>query len=428
MKFFQTNLSMTYKDDWEIIKNSTKSLAAATVDSSVALIQDVQNVSTSLYANTINNFAKKEDWQEAFSTFWEKAWSKQGGVSDMLIDLANETFVDIFLSRAPDERRIISDHVSIEEYKQIKEIISTFKIGKVNFKKEVLQSNFKMTNERVYHSNSAIDRILDAGPLLYSNMFDVAFVISKRNTDAKDGPASVKKTIVFLKNKLDLNSDVESEVRNELFNISNFSARCSAVTIPLAQLQTTPTKFLEHSIERAGTFVNFDNSSSITIDMDANLYFLDFFQSLAGHRPNYGYSFSGSKVWSDTPAQAANLIGNSDYILDLVVSSRSLGSFHALKYNPTTEAGDWANICYVFQDVRFLGTGPVKFSRDSNAIFSCTFDFIFRSLETIYKSNQGVKAINNNDVILNQRLTISDSGLGRQAIVDTKAGKNLYRS
>ncbi len=439
---------MTYKDDVNILRNMGRVVGALAVDTPVATVQDALNITASLYANSVNNVADDKEWSKRFSTFWSDAWKQEGGVKDILIDGGLELFSDITGYRLNPDSSIFKEGIGKyfkneswrDPAKRLLTRISTnepdneidaqlnSKISP-HFKLRVFQpslnkffdrapfpANSETKIPRVTSINSAVSDIFDAGPLLFSNMFDVAFILNKKpNADVKDIPQ--KDVVLFLKNVNNTTKPFETtKVQKDVLS-SDFSVRVASVSIPFPTQTTFQTKVLGNTMERPTSTIEFDNLARLSIDMDANLYYLDLFNGLAGHGSG-SYLNSSGKYSSIDHTAMANLLGSPYYELCIAATSRTLHRYSKYQYNPVSESGDHSNICYIFRDVKFLGGSKIEFNKSGASTVQGEFEFIFRTVDPIYKTSEKVERDSKKNDILRvaENNFISEEGITRGSI------------
>lgn len=455
---------MTYKDDVNLLQDAGKVLGVLAVDTNVSVIQDTANVSASLFANLVNNVeTDDEKWKKRFENYWKDAWGNEGGIKDILINGGLELFSDVTGYRLNTKSSIfeegIEKYFENESWKDATKRLLT-KNGEVNSKVNIryrdtavysdhsfgaLLRNLRVVygrpSERLFipstdkffdnpplpvnsekkiprssNLNSAVSEIFDAGPLLFSNMFDVAFILNKKpNADVVDIPQ--KNAVLFLKNVNDISNHLETtKVQNEVLT-SDFSVRVASVSIPFPVQSTFQTKVLETSMERPTSKIEFDNQARLSIDMDANLYYLDLFNALAGHRAGSYLNSTGQYSNIDS-ISATNILGSPYYELSIAVTSRTLHMYSKYKYNPAAEGEDHSNICYIFRDVRFLGGSKIEFNKTSSGNVQADFEFIFRTVDPIYKTSETIKRDTKKDDILRVGggTLISEEGFIRSSI------------
>lgn len=221
---------------------------------------------------------------------------------------------------------------------------------------------------------SPVNAMLAAGPDKYSNQYSVYISRKKRGTTEEEefntswlfSPQNA-----FESEKSSNKSRLDGIIQNSE-NCLDLDVRAVNVEIPLPKSQTSQFSFFNTSIELTNTKLAFQNKSSLTLEMDNKLFYLDAIQELAGHK-NYVRTDADKEDYKN----GKNLFINTsnEYVLNLYVISNVLGTAN---YIHNAEK----NLTFKFEDIKFLGNeSEIKFDKSAN-IIECTFPFIFFDLKT----------------------------------------------
>lgn len=271
--------------------------------------------------------------------------------------------------------------------------------------KEVSNLNFTEPNpfenptNLIFNKN--IQKMIDAGPDLFSNSFDTFLLVED------------KKGNKFFPLKKDYLKFLPVPMESFLDNFNEISIRNSKISIPQRLNATYDQKFLNQSITKVSHSVEFENKAELSLDLDSNLLIIDLMNNLV-NLPNWickvedsdgELSFTNKQEFEDGDyskffATSYNR-GNGNLQLDVVVNSRSFKPLHHAFYNPNYET-DVNNILYIFQNVRFLGTDSISFDRASWSLQNKSFPFVFSNLFEVYKvtSDLATKDSNKNGIIV----------------------------
>lgn len=332
-------------------------------------------------------------------------------------------------------RRRLSRSKQTKEYAFYNETTTDKK--KIDFKvKENLALRLSETGSEHYknreriRNNPFITDLLNAGPNLNANMFDVYLRFNSEPSHSlvekkKNGSGlNTLKPPVKDKNKpqepegitpdnssavsymyfipvLNVDSKGKSKTVQSLAMASTFmdiyslSVRTASVTVPMLKRESESIKVLNTSVEVPSNKVMLNLEGSLSIDCDANAYVNDMFLALAGLQRDGKYR-DGNQL-KDTlgdmfdrtkgqyPFQSAAKLGFEMTTVDLVVSAHSLSPYNDKTYNPGG-GGFFSNILYVFEDVRFLGNGSdITFNPENSSSQSLDIPFIAKRLNTYYK-------------------------------------------
>ena len=266
-------------------------------------------------------------------------------------------------------------------------------------KKEV--SNIDFTSKNPVHNpvsltfNKNVQKMIDAGPDLFTNSFDTFFLVENKK-DNKFSPLQISN----LKFK-------PIPMESFLDNFNEISIRNSKISIPQRLSGTYDQKFLNESITKVNHAIEFENKAELSLDLDSNLLVIDLINNLT-NLPNWicqikdndgAFNFDSKQSFSENDAQffaTSYNKGSGNLQLDIVVNSRSFNIIHSAFYNPNKET-EVNNILYIFQNVRFLGTDSISFDRTSWSLQNKSFPFVFSSLFEVYKVTSDLKIDSNNN-------------------------------
>ena len=265
-------------------------------------------------------------------------------------------------------------------------------------KKEI--SNIDFTSKNTFANpvslafNKNVQKMIDAGPDLFTNSFDTFFLVENKK-DNKFSPLQ----IYNLKFK-------PTPMESFLDNFNEISIRNSKISIPQRLSGTYDQKFLNESITKVNHAIEFENKAELSLDLDSNLLVIDLINNLT-NLPNWickiqdndgEFNFDSKQSFSENDAQffaSSYNRGSGNLQLDIVVNSRSFNIIHSAFYNPNKET-EVNNILYIFQNVRFLGTDSISFDRTSWSLQNKSFPFVFSSLFEVYKVTSDLKIESDN--------------------------------
>ena len=271
-------------------------------------------------------------------------------------------------------------------------------------KKEV--SNIDFTSKNTFANpvsltfNKNVQKMIDAGPDLFTNSFDTFFLVESKGENSSFSP--LKATHLKF---------VPTPMESFLDNFNEISIRNSKISIPQRLSGTYDQKFLNESITKVNHAIEFENKAELSLDLDSNLLVIDLINNLT-NLPNWickvqdndgKFTFDSKQSFSEENAQffaTSYNRGSGNLQLDIVVNSRSFNIIHSAFYNPNKET-EVNNILYIFQNVRFLGTDSISFDRTSWSLQNKSFPFVFSSLFEVYKVTSDLKIdSDNNDGII----------------------------
>ena len=265
-------------------------------------------------------------------------------------------------------------------------------------KKEI--SNIDFTSKNTFANpvsltfNKNVQKMIDAGPDLFTNSFDTFFLVENKK-DNKFSPLQISN----LKFK-------PTPMESFLDNFNEISIRNSKISIPQRLSGTYDQKFLNESITKVNHAIEFENKAELSLDLDSNLLVIDLINNLT-NLPNWickiqdndgAFTFDSKQSFSEENAQffaTSYNRGSGNLQLDIVVNSRSFNIIHSAFYNPNKET-EVNNILYIFQNVRFLGTDSISFDRASWSLQNKSFPFVFSSLFEVYKVTSDLKVDSDN--------------------------------
>lgn len=265
-------------------------------------------------------------------------------------------------------------------------------------KKEV--SNIDFTSKNTFANpvsltfNKNVQKMIDAGPDLFTNSFDTFFLVENKK-DNKFSPLQIT-NLKF----------VPTPMESFLDNFNEISIRNSKISIPQRLSGTYDQKFLNESITKVNHAIEFENKAELSLDLDSNLLVIDLINNLT-NLPNWickiqdndgTFTFDSKQSFSENDAQffaTSYNRGSGNLQLDIVVNSRSFNIIHSAFYNPNKET-EVNNILYIFQNVRFLGTDSISFDRTSWSLQNKSFPFVFSNLFEVYKVTSDLKIDSDN--------------------------------
>lgn len=251
--------------------------------------------------------------------------------------------------------------------------------------------NDKRINSKVNNPN--IRDLLLSGPSLYTNMFDVFFIIN-------DDDMNSNFSVLLSPDKLEPPSDnlptgnsstesIEGVLKSLVQNNYSFSVLTASVSIPQRSLGTSAIPFLCNEISIPNTTWGVDTKCNLKLTVDSNTYIPEIFSAIAGLKrpgkvPTIRGKNSATLVENNYNILAPN-VGKNLLKIDLYVSAHSLSGYNDGKY--MSYGSDSANILYMFEDIKFLGVnGGISFSnKDAGGKNTCTVPFIYKDFKTYYK-------------------------------------------
>lgn len=265
-------------------------------------------------------------------------------------------------------------------------------------KKEV--SNIDFTSKNTFANpvnlefNKNIQKMIDAGPDLFTNSFDTFFLVEDKIRNS------------FFPIRVQNLNFIPTPMESFLDNFNEISIRNSKISIPQRLSGTYDQKFLNESITKVNHAIEFENKAELSLDLDSSLLVIDLINNLT-NLPNWicqikdndgAFTFDSKQSFSENDAQffaTSYNRGSGNLQLDIVVNSRSFNIIHSAFYNPNKET-EVNNILYIFQNVRFLGTDSISFDRTSWNLQNKSFPFVFSSLFEVYKVTSDLKIDSNN--------------------------------
>lgn len=265
-------------------------------------------------------------------------------------------------------------------------------------KKEI--SNIDFTRKNTFANpvsltfNKNVQKMIDAGPDLFTNSFDTFFLVEDKIRNS------------FFPLQISNLKFKPTPMESFLDNFNEISIRNSKISIPQRLSGTYDQKFLNESITKVNHAIEFENKAELSLDLDSNLLVIDLINNLA-NLPNWickvqdnegSFNFDSKQSFSEENAQffaTSYNRGSGNFQLDIVVNSRSFNIIHSAFYNPNKET-EVNNILYIFQNVRFLGTDSISFDRTSWSLQNKSFPFVFSSLFEVYKVTSDLKIDSDN--------------------------------
>jgi len=376
----------------------------------------INNFNTSGYTNALNSFindTNKEDdsiqsginnavkslndkitngWVKDYNDWFDSLdnWTKfldNDYYQNILTNTGN--FANNWLTNA-----VISDWLGMGPINEGESGLLKILNNSVKSRSKFVVTNIKNEDKNKFEENYSIinpyiKKMFEAGPDLFSNSFDIFFIVESLD-GKKDfiGPSDIK----FGETDKNLNALIS--------NYNDLTVRTASISIPQRMQSSYTQKILNLSTEMVSHSVEFENKAELKIDLDSSLSVIDLINSLSG-LPDYTkkssiadsaeenttekekYTFSKNNN-DDEPTFGASYHNSSIKRLDIYVNSRSFKNIHHLYWNPNAE-GSINNIIYVFYNCKFLGTDSISFSRDSVDVQNKSFPFIFEHLYEVYK-------------------------------------------
>lgn len=264
-------------------------------------------------------------------------------------------------------------------------------------------------NLRRIRNNPFITDLMNAGPDLNQNMFDVYLRFNnqpshpsiKPDTEYEQDPNPIKylyfTPIMSVNSKGKIKHKTNYVLESTFKDSYSLSVRTATVNIPLINRETTSLKFLNTSIDIPTNSVTFNNEANLSVDCDANTYVNDMFLALSGLQRDGqfrdGKAMNLVDIQSDMfnrfknhyPFMAPARIGFQMNSIDIVVTTHGLGLYTDKTVN-SGGGGFYSDILYVFKDVRFQGVdSDIQFSTENAASQTIETKFIFKRLEHYYK-------------------------------------------
>jgi hypothetical protein len=291
--------------------------------------------------------------------------------------------------------------------------------------------------------SSAIGYIANSGPDWMSNMWDVAIIVSEKSNDAF-GIGSWGAFGSFLTAGL-ATSDLFDwlALSREQYSIINkmmphgsdryllgdaavLMARCSSIKVPQPKSETYQVRVLDKTLTKVRSKVAFERQGEMEITLDDPLYMLQIFQiisnnasihnevSMKQNRIDYNTSpetnwtseqrtfkteflrssFMSNNIPMSGPWSSLQSGARGKRQIDIIVYHTSLmrkvfNSFAGKDYDTYGLQGD-ENMCWVFDDVRFLGnTTELEFVRDAAETKIGTFPFTFKRVYRVDRQKRG---------------------------------------
>lgn len=255
-------------------------------------------------------------------------------------------------------------------------------------------------------NNILIDQIYAAGPTAFNNNFD-CYLLQETAASSKS-PGEYSPIEVY-----------DQTGKTKIIDHRIFATRIEKITIPSLSLSSGEISYGNEKIAVAGSKLETENKSKITVRMDANLYLLGMLNTIAGtsmtsdvlnvsntnitfgsfvaytnlYRPRLTFIVRRGSQYQFTDAQRAGTEASSlfdanrkDELVDRssiddpdTASNPGLlkGSFRS-DYDPTKSATQM-NQFAVFEDVRFCGTNDIGLSKQSGTL-KMDYEFIFKHL------------------------------------------------
>lgn len=384
-----------FKDDsWDLIKKETKNLGLELLDTVTANYKGFLSGYKQWKENLIS-FIGAESFGDIYNKYQKALFGKLESDPKIIINGNEFEREDTGISLDYDKKG-----ETPKDY-----------ILKTNTADNAIETTSRRSRGRSINDflNKSVGALLLSGPDLQKNMFDVFLVYHNEEGDEKDNT----KFVMFcaptesLVNDENSNNDESSDSNLSTVNL-NLSApmqsliedvymltvRTQSVEIPGRSRNTGTWNWIGTGIDVAQSDWDYKPTSSITVDLDANLYVYDIFNALSGFvRPGtYGSGHYYSSP-DERPQDKDNLyrvlspgkIGYEKNTIDLCVPIHKLSNYVDGKVDYTSIGAD---ILFVFEDVRFLGVGDtITFNNETATRQSITVPFIFKNIRTVYRTD-----------------------------------------
>jgi hypothetical protein len=255
--------------------------------------------------------------------------------------------------------------------------------------------------DRPNNRRSGIQEIMLRGPDFMSNQFD-AFLLYDPLGEIEDKMGETEKQRRDREERIktaDLREEDSIYLQSKILSSTGFAVRFASVSIPLPVNEDATTPFLERSVPMLKSTISMKNQASFSFDLDENLWWLERFHRVSGHNVSHNKSI---RLGSHALVRAFNSKGNNDYeslgsdpryllnaIADMAPKSskrgyQSMGLCLVIKMQ---RLSNWFDMntqplelpWFVFEDVKFLGTGNLKYERSgAGNNIQTTVDFTFR--------------------------------------------------
>jgi len=303
-----------------------------------------------------------------------------------------------------------------------------------------LEGIIKFSNRKTHNQlhddvavHHAIDYMLKSGWDFMKHMFDVALLITSKNTDS--GAYRNFFTEIY-KSKYFKNIPPNNP---QFFGDSGcFMVRVSSIEIPQPISETFELKSPIHTIKKVRTKVSFERKGELKMLMDEPLFFLNIFNLISNNnytindikkvdnRFFFRENNSSDQIYNInnlfTPFSTINIIQNNflnqageDAIrknirIDLIVKHQKLGNYEFdwkntknIRRNIAVDGDTISPITralaglqadetplWLFEDVNFLGEGSdISFDRDAQNTLEMVFPFVFKRVVKIDRSRRG---------------------------------------
>lgn len=380
-----------FKDDsWDIIKKETANLG-----------QELLDTVTSNYKGLLDGY---KQWKSNLQSFVG---------AESFGDIYNKYPQAIFGTLESDAKIIINNNefereetgISLD-YDKLGNSVDDY-ILRTNNATSAAKAVDKRARSRSINEylNKSVGALLLSGPDLQKNMFDV-FLIYHGEDDEEDSTHFVMFCAPTENPIKDDNSGGEGvSTSSENLNLSAplnsliedvymLTVRTQSVEVPGRTRNSGKWSWIGAGIDVAQSDWDYKPVSSITVDLDANLYVYDIFNALSGFvRPG---TYGSGHYYSDPnerPVDKDNLyrvlapakLGGVKHTMDLCVPIHKLSTYVDGKVGYSNLGAD---ILYIFEDVRFLGIAdPITFNNESATRQSVNVPFIFKNIRTVYRTD-----------------------------------------
>ena len=250
------------------------------------------------------------------------------------------------------------------------------------------------------HRRTSVQELSARGPDWMSNQFDAFLlwdplgVVVRKEKETEEAHARREE----MSKRADVReADMTSNVHGKVLSYDGFACRFATVSVQLPLRETVDVPFLQRTVPMVKSTVTSKTTGSFTFDLDEGLFWLERFHRISGHPIASTASMRG-----DDPGhvliQTINGFGKKDYdelganpaillnAISNVMPKKRYGSLGLCLVIKGTRLSDWVDAStqpyelpyYVFEDVTFLGTDSLKYTRDQTGLTKTTVEFAFR--------------------------------------------------
>lgn len=267
-------------------------------------------------------------------------------------------------------------------------------------------------------NNPFIQSMLDCGPDLYSNMFDICLRFT--NSDNFETSYNMLYFVPFTEyDKKNPVSKISNVFLDAIKNSYALSVRTASIKIPTLINDTFEKPFLNTKITSPSSKKTINMENSITLDVDANNYFLDIFQELSGfHRTGNVLSDSSATDTIDNKYRIMSpIMGRNKNKIDIIVSAHSLSGWQPKEVDTLVNTDTaQSKILFVFEDVKFMGSSSaLGFGVSKTSTATIDIGFIFKRFHTFFKG----KLTNTTANEISYGATYNSNMVGKNKLEDT---------